>query len=216
MAKNDSKPLTREDFDAGPRSFDEIEPNLFLSNLTVATDVDWLRRNKITHILTVESFPLPQKVTTYLPDITLKYIQVTDMPREDLLNHFESSSEFIRKALESNGKVLVHCYFGMSRSATLVIAYIMKKYRMGFNDAYELVRQKRRFVCPNLGFQAQLKLYEEMGFCIDNKSLQYKMYRLQGAADKVRKAKILPQSYFDLIKPDPALTSCHPEPTVYR
>lgn len=42
------------------------------------------------------------------------------------------------------------------------------------------------------------------------------MYRLQIAADKVRKAKILPQSCIDLIKPDPALTTVRPEPTVYR
>ena len=55
-----------------------------------------------------------------------------------------------------------------------------------------------------------------MGFGVDNTNVQFKMYKLQIAADKVRKAKILPQNCADLIKPDPALATVHPEPTVYR
>ncbi|XP_015596741.1 dual specificity protein phosphatase MPK-4 [Cephus cinctus] len=215
MAHDDIGKLTREDFDAGPSSYDEIEPGLFLGNLTAATDFEWLKEAKITHILTVDSCPLPRKVQV-LPDIVLKYIQVTDLPREDLLTYLEDSYQFIQHALESGGKILVHCYFGVSRSATLVIAYIMKKYSIGYTEAFELVKKKRRFVCPNPGFVEQLRLYEDMGHSIDNRNVHFKMYRLQIAADKVRKAKILPQSCMDLVKPDPALTTVHPEPTVYR
>ncbi|XP_014484783.1 PREDICTED: dual specificity protein phosphatase 12-like isoform X2 [Dinoponera quadriceps] len=215
-AQNDTDKLTREDFDAGPCSFDEIEPGLFLGNLTAAADIDWLKEVAITHILTVDSCPLPRKIQDHLPNLITKYIQVTDMPREDLLTHFEDSYEFIDRALESNGRVLVHCYFGMSRSATVVIAYAMKKRESSFADAFHAVKAKRRFVAPNPGFVAQLRLYEDMGFGVDNSNVQFKMYRLQIAADKVRKARILPQSCIDLVKPDPALTTVRPEPTVYR
>lgn len=44
-------------------------------------------------------------------------------------------------------------------SATLVIAYIMRKEGWGFKRAIELVRGKRKIVCPNLGFEMQLKEY---------------------------------------------------------
>lgn len=216
MAQNDATKLTREDFDAGPCSFDEIEPGLFLGNLTAATDVDWLKEVEMTHILTIDSCPLPRKIQERIPNLVIKYIQVTDMPREDLLTHFEDSYEFIDRALESNGRVLVHCYFGMSRSATVVIAYIMKKRELSFADAFQVVKSKRRFVGPNPGFMAQLSLYEDMGYGVDSTNVQFKMYRLQIAADKVRKARILPQSCVDLVKPDPALTTVRPEPTVYR
>ncbi|XP_014227363.1 dual specificity protein phosphatase MPK-4-like [Trichogramma pretiosum] len=216
MAKKESSSLTREDFEAGPTSCDEIEPNLFLGNLTAATDIEWLKKTKITHILTVDSCPLPRKIQDALPDIKLKFMQMADMPREDLLTSFNDSNQFIESALESGGKILVHCYFGVSRSATIVIAFIMKKYNLPFDNAFETVKKKRRFVGPNPGFIAQLQLYEEMGFTIDCTNIQFKMYRLQIAADKVRKARILPQSYIDLIKPDPALNKTHPEPTVYR
>ncbi|XP_043276135.1 dual specificity protein phosphatase MPK-4 [Venturia canescens] len=204
-----------EDYDAGPSSRDEIHPGLFLGNLTAATDVEWLKEAKITHILTVDSCPLPRKIQL-LPNLTLKYIQITDMPREDFLTYFEDSYQFIDYALAGGGRVLVHCYFGVSRSSTLVIAYTMKKYEMTFSVAHDLVKSKRRFVSPNAGFMAQLKLYEDMGCSIDNTNVQFKMYRLQIAADMVRKARILPGSCVDLIKADPALTTVRPEPTVYR
>ena len=216
MANGKDDALTREDFDAGPSSADEVEPNLFLGNLTAATDIEWLKQKKMTHILTVDSCPLPRKIQDALPDIKLKYMQMTDMPREDLLTSFEDSNQFIDNALTSGGKILVHCYFGVSRSATLVIAYIMKKYNLPFAKAFEAVKEKRRFVGPNTGFLAQLQLYEDMGFTVDCSNIPFKMYRLQIAADKVRKARILPQNYIDLIKPDPALLTTHPEPTVYR
>ncbi|XP_015179201.1 PREDICTED: dual specificity protein phosphatase 12-like isoform X2 [Polistes dominula] len=185
MAQDEDNKLTREDFDAGPSSFDEVEPNLFLGNLTAATDVEWLKEINMTHILTVDSCPLPRKIQERLPNLIIKYIQITDMPSEDLLTHLEDSYEFINQALESK-------------------------------DALKMVKEKRHFVRPNPGFKAQLKLYEEMDFGIDNTNIQFKMYRLQIAADKVRKVKILPQNCIDLIKPDPALTTVRPEPTVYR
>ncbi|XP_076232974.1 dual specificity protein phosphatase MPK-4 [Calliopsis andreniformis] len=216
MAQEATNKLLREDFDAGPSSYSEIVPGLFLGNLTAATDLEWLKETKINYILTVDSCPLPRKIQELLPYLIIKYIQVTDMPREDLLTHFGDSYEFINHALESNDKILVHCYFGVSRSATLVIAYLMKKYGKSFSDTFEMVKEKRRFVGPNAGFLAQLKLYEEMGFEIDNTDVQFKMYRLQIAADKVRKVKILPQNCAELIKPDPALATVRPEPTVYR
>ncbi|XP_012175943.1 dual specificity protein phosphatase MPK-4 isoform X2 [Bombus terrestris] len=190
MAQKETTNLIREDFDAGPSSYDEIIP--------------------------VDSCPLPRKIQGLLPNLTVKYIQVTDMPREDLLTHFEDSYEFIDHSLQQNEKILVHCYFGISRSATIVIAYLMKKYKKSFYDAFEAVKEKRRFVGPNAGFLAQLKLYEEMGFGVDNTNVQFKMYKLQIAGDKMRKAKILPQNCADLIKSDPALATVHPEPTVYR
>ena len=49
--------------------------------------------------------------------------------------------------------IFVHCAMGVSRSASCVIMYIMKKFRIGFEDALEFVRTKRSIVEPNEGFQ---------------------------------------------------------------
>ncbi|XP_063235066.1 dual specificity protein phosphatase MPK-4, partial [Bacillus rossius redtenbacheri] len=206
--------LAREDFDAGPTNLDRIEEGLWLGNLTAATNVEVLQSHRIDHIVTVDSCPLPKKITM-LPGVNTMYIQVTDLPREDLLTYFEETFEFIKEG-QAKGVVLVHCYFGVSRSATIVIAYVMKKYQLSFADAFERVKAQRQYVGPNPGFQSQLRLYHGMGWRLDRANLQFRMFRLQVAADYVKKAKILPQNCMDVVRPDPSLITVRPDPLVYR
>ncbi|XP_053952146.1 dual specificity protein phosphatase MPK-4 [Anastrepha ludens] len=207
--------LQREDFDGGPVSVDEIEPGLYLGNLTAATHMETLKNFKITHILTLDSVPLPQHILQ-ASFLTTKYVHIADMPKEDILHHLDTCTDFISKALEQKGNVLVHCYFGVSRSSAAVIAFIMKHNDIEYQAAFDLVRSKRRFVQPNPGFVSQLKLYRRMGCKIDPQYQRYKLYRLRLAGEQVRKAKILPQSFNSLIRSDPAVTQENPEPIVYR
>ncbi|KAH8287675.1 hypothetical protein KR054_011347, partial [Drosophila jambulina] len=211
----DSGALTREDFDGGPVSIDEIETGLFLGNLTAATHMETLRSFKITHILTLDSVPLPQHILE-ASFLTTKYIQIADMPREDILQHLEGCVDFISSALAQKGNVLVHCYFGVSRSSSTVIAYMMKHHNLDFLPAYELVKAKRRFVQPNAGFVSQLKLFRRMGCKIDPSYQRYKIHRLRLAGEQMRKAKILPQSFHSVVRPDPDITRENPEPIVFR
>lgn len=56
----------------------------------------------------------------------------------------------------SKGKVLVHCVAGVSRSATLTIAYIMQRSELSMMEAFKLVKRKRHIVAPNFNFMGQL------------------------------------------------------------
>lgn len=201
-------------FNGGPVSLDLIDTNLYLGNLTAATDIPTLTKYGITHILTIDTVPLPRSILD-LKHITTKYIQLCDLPKEDLLSYFEDTQAFIDSAV-STGKILIHCYFGVSRSATITIAYIMQKYKLGYSDAFQKVKNKRSIVYPNQGFVAQLKLYKEMNYKLDKNFVKYKVFRLNLAAEKVRRVKILPHDYIDLVKPDPGLRQINPEPNVYR
>lgn len=214
-SRHDTGHIYREDFDGGPVSMDEIEKGLFLGNLTSATNMETLKSHKITHILTLDSVPLPSHVQQ-VSFLTTKYVQISDMPKEDILHHLDQCTEFIGSALDKGENILVHCYFGVSRSSTAVIAYMMKKHNLEYQQAYEIVKSKRKFVHPNSGFVNQLKLYRRMGCTIDPQFDKYKAYRLKLAGEQVRKAKILPQNFTNLIKPDPAVTQENPEPIVYR
>lgn len=104
-------------------------------------------------------------------------MQVTDLPEEDLLSHFVSSNDFIEEGLAKDGAVLVHCYRGRSRSATVVVAFLMRKHGYSAERALSKVRGKREIVQPHESFLAQLKLYENMDFCIDPGNLQFKMFK---------------------------------------
>lgn len=57
--------------------------------------------------------------------------------------------------------VLVHCQMGISRSATIVIAYLMRKQRQGLDEVLKQVRAKRRRINPNENFSVQLGIWEE-------------------------------------------------------
>ena len=57
--------------------------------------------------------------------------------------------------------MLVHCFVGVSRSATISIAYLMRLKRMTYEKTLKLVKSKRPDVMPNVGFIQQLIDYED-------------------------------------------------------
>jgi protein tyrosine phosphatase len=87
-----------------------------------------------------------------------------------LKQHFDEAFEFIEQARVNNSKVLVHCQAGISRSPTLVIAYLMKKLNISMDDAYSRVREKRSIIAPNIIFMSQLMDFEAK-FIKNNRNL---------------------------------------------
>lgn len=155
-------------------SCNEILPRLYLGDICIATNKDEIARLGITDMITVEIRPLQAHelaptVKRYL------YINVMDHSKMDILSHFDTSNEFIESALKTpSNKVYVHCVAGISRSASLVIAYIMKTRSMNYTESFELVSQKRRVIDPNEGFVRQLVLYYKMKCKIDIANLEYR------------------------------------------
>lgn len=112
------------------------------------------------------------------PAITYLNLDIADKETENILRFFPYVNSFIDEALKKNCKVLVHGSSGNSRSATLVLAYVMQKFGLSvrylervwksdfffteydFSDALRFVRAKRTSVAPNAGFKAQLSEYE--------------------------------------------------------
>lgn len=61
---------------------------------------------------------------------------------------------------DSSGRVLVHCQAGISRSATICLAYLMKRKRVRLDEAFEFVRRRRSIISPNFSFMGQLLQFE--------------------------------------------------------
>lgn len=159
---------------ARTHSYNEILPRLYLGDITTAMNRQEMIRLGITDMITAEIKQIPtqelaQTIQRYL------FINVMDHTKQDLISHFETSNEFIETALKNpTNKVYVHCVAGVSRSASIVIAYIMKTRCMNYQEALELVSQKRKVVDPNEGFVKQLVLYHKMGYHIDIGNLDYR------------------------------------------
>ncbi|KAK0489129.1 protein-tyrosine phosphatase-like protein [Armillaria novae-zelandiae] len=134
-----------------------ITPNIFLSDYYTARDEKELVKLGITHVVSVlEHDP---HIPRCIPVTNKLRIQITDRPDVDILVHLDRTTDFLRLALEEpTNKVLVHCFQGISRSATVVCAYLTST-GMTAKEAVKFVKSKRGIVRPNTGFTRQLEIY---------------------------------------------------------
>jgi len=141
-----------------------ILPFLYLGNLNHATNAHMLQALGITHVVSVGESALtpPDDLTLGHGTLWLEEkegrIKVLDVRNicddgmDGLSDHLAPICEWIDQARLSGGKVLVHCRVGVSRSATVTIAFVMRHLSLPLVDAYLLVRSRRLSVLiqPNI------------------------------------------------------------------
>uniref|UniRef100_A0A8C9V6U5 Dual specificity protein phosphatase n=1 Tax=Scleropages formosus TaxID=113540 RepID=A0A8C9V6U5_SCLFO len=137
---------------------DEVWPHLYIGNVAIAQNRAALQELGITHILNAAHSKQGSLGDQQFYGSSFVYygVPAEDSSHFDLSTYFRPAARFIDKALKKReGKVLVHCIMGMSRSATLVLAYLMLYHRLALTDAIEKVIQKRA-IYPNRNFLALL------------------------------------------------------------
>ncbi|CAD2214997.1 protein-tyrosine phosphatase [Angomonas deanei] len=136
---------------------DEIIKDLYCGALRSAQSQLVYEKLNIKYLLTVgrDLTPLPPEGGKH------KVIVVDDIPGADIRSSFQEAVDFIDESLRRNCGCLVHCFAGMSRSATTVIAYLMIKRKMRMDDAYLLTKKGRPAITPNKSFVEQLILLDE-------------------------------------------------------
>lgn len=150
--------------------------HLWLGSLAAISDNDLLRKHRISHIVQVIDAPWLPPIND--PNLTVTRIDILDIPSADLKSHLDDTCARIERSLTSGKNVLVHCQQvcstspspkifpsppspkGISRSASVVIAYLIKKYGMSYEYAFALVKRYRACIEPNSGFVKCLKEWE--------------------------------------------------------
>ncbi|WCJ33387.1 dual specificity protein phosphatase-related [Euphorbia peplus] len=122
-------------------------------------------------------------------------VPIKDMESENLLDHLDICLDFIGRS-RKEGSVLVHCFAGVSRSAAIITAYLMRSEHLSLEDALQSLKQSCEFVCPNDGFLDQLKLFEQMGFKVNRASSIYKRFRLKVLGDCYNRGGKIDNSIF--------------------
>ncbi|KAK4821424.1 hypothetical protein QYF61_019702, partial [Mycteria americana] len=139
---------------------DQVWPNIYLGDAWAARSKTTLQSLNITHILNAADGPYSINTgAKYYEDLQIEYygVEAFDDPSFDLSIFFYDAANFIGKALNtSGGKVFVHCAMGVSRSASLVLAFLMIHENMTLVDALKTV-SAHRDICPNSGFLSQLR-----------------------------------------------------------
>jgi dual specificity MAP kinase phosphatase len=139
---------------------DILDGRLFLGSFNQSEKYELVSNLKITHILNITF-----ECCNCHEDKGVKYLKISilDEPDKNIHEFFRQAYDFINEALseDSNNKVLIHCALGKSRSATITIMYLMKKFSWSFEKAFDFVKRKREIIEPNDGFIQRLQEFEK-------------------------------------------------------
>lgn len=147
--------------------YNEVYPGIYIGDGTTALCTGLLKKLGITHVLNAAQGKdrarcLVNTSPAFYRDTGIQFlgIEALDINGFHMDTFFEETTEFIQLAIDAGGKILVHCREGISRSATLVLAYLMIKRHLTAQDAVRTVREHREII-PNEGFLKQLCVLNE-------------------------------------------------------
>ncbi|CAI9756322.1 unnamed protein product [Fraxinus pennsylvanica] len=135
-----------------------ILDHIYLGSDVIAKSHEILQRNGITHVLNCVGFVCPEY---FKNELVYKTLWLRDSPSEDITSILYDVFDYFEDVREQGGRVLVHCCKGVSRSTSLVIAYLMWKEVQSFEDAFQHVKAARGVTNPNMGFACQLLLCQK-------------------------------------------------------
>ena len=133
-----------------------IIDNIYIGNAYNAADYYTLKKLGIKKIVNVS-----EEISNYFPS-EFEYYNIKVLDNEDgrLKPHYNKFISFTNQSNKSNddkdSNILVHCFMGSSRSATLVVLYLMRNHHMTFEDAYKFIKNKRNIVNLNTMFAKEL------------------------------------------------------------
>lgn len=142
---------------------DEVYPGLFLGDASSASDIDRLLRLDVGYVLnsahghdsSLNLLQVHSEETYSGAGLAFLGVPALDMTSYPLDGHFRETTRFIQRGRLSGRNVLVHCKQGISRSAALVLAYLVQAEGLDVKSATRMVRERRE-ILPNDGFLMQL------------------------------------------------------------
>ena len=138
----------------GPSQINEF---IYLGSEAHASNIETLNQHGIGFILNVAS-----NCKCYFEDkLVYKRLPVLDVCETNISEIFQEAFEFIEQVKSRNGKVLIHCQAGVSRSATITTAYLMKTENISMDNALNKVKKTRKCAAPNFGFMVKLMEFED-------------------------------------------------------
>ncbi|XP_048843883.1 dual specificity phosphatase 29-like isoform X2 [Brienomyrus brachyistius] len=147
----------------------EVRPRIYIGDMWAAKDKQTLQSHHITHVLNAADgkFNVCTGASFYR-DTGIAYfgVEAFDMPSFDMSPFFYSAAKFMKDAMSNpTARVFVHCAMGLSRSSTLVLAYLMIHEHMTLAEAITAVSEHRN-ICPNSGFLEQLRKLDQQLHCL--------------------------------------------------
>ena len=143
-----------------------VSPKVYIGDVYQASDLSWLKSAGITHIVNM-AVELP----TYFPKKFYYYrANAEDNESQSLEDILREGYRFMIHGEHHGGNILVHCYAGISRSSSMVLYYLMRKFRISLVRAFQHLKTLHPRTRPNPGFWRQLKELEPRKSSLSSKS----------------------------------------------
>ena len=139
-----------------------IIDNIYLGDKTAAKNEEFLKEYNISTVINCA-----EELTSVYKDIKFMELKLYDTNDQNLFPKFEVAYKYIK--LHSKNNILIHCKMGASRSASLVIFYIMKEKGWDYDTSYKYTEKRRPVINPKGGFAAQLRDYYDKYIKNNNK-----------------------------------------------
>ena len=142
----------------------EIIPQIWLSGIKFQPDLpQWCKDNGFTHIVNCSGVKARNKYyLTHPQDHNIEYceLNMVDVKEQSLYPYLPDMLNFVNQAYDKQGKILIHCVWGQSRSTSCIIYFLIRRYNLTCEQALEIIRKVRPGARPNKGFYQQLKLLQ--------------------------------------------------------
>ena len=140
-----------------------VLPNIFIGNAAASKDLQFFKTYKVTHVIN-----LTEKESNYfenhdsINNVKYLHIALSDTCSTNISYHFSQTNKFISMCMSDNKHVLlIHCKCGVSRSSTILLAWLVGVKKLTVSNALSQIKCKRRRIRPNVGFFLQLLKLEK-------------------------------------------------------
>ena len=133
-------------------NMDYIIDNIYLGDNIAAKNETFLKEYNITSVINCA-----QELPSEYKEIRFLELKLDDFLQQPLFPKFEVAYKFIK--INSENNILIFCGLGMSRSASLVLFYLMKDKGWDYDTSYNYTKERRPEIWPNPGFEQQLRDY---------------------------------------------------------
>lgn len=139
------------------RKASQIVEGIWLGDATDAMDIDSLKKNGIDCVANCAEKNTLTCAEYYPRGWNYVGFECDDAADYDILGkHLDQFTDFMDECVVNKRKVLVHCVAGINRSATLLIAYLVRRRGMCLKDAISLCFQRRPIILTNDAFVMSL------------------------------------------------------------
>ncbi len=132
--------------------FDHDGAKIYLSGIGFTADLP--KENFTSVINCAGAFLRTNHYKTNIIETNIKYheINLNDVESQSLEEHLEPAYQKIKTDLANGEKILIHCFYGQSRSVSILCYFMMRSYKWTFDEALEYIRRYRGIADPNAGF----------------------------------------------------------------